>query len=540
MGCTFHQVTGQVRRTSALSAALVREFVSRMHSQRPDQGRSLMHTLCRLSLGCWLMIVFSISVLAQTQPPNPAPAQTPEVNIIVGRQGVRFLAAGEVPQWRIEVLNQQGEVVFDSGFVSQPALEWSLLNPQGEMVEGGLYAWSLSFRDANNETTGTQRGHIILDRPSSAERVWVTSERRAGIGASSPEIRLTVVGNSDATLGGAELAREAPRHTNEGQVSEGRRTPTTRAVSEEKQQGTSAVAASPNRLAKFASDGATLIDSTVTESATGDIGIGTTSPGGVFDLQRSSTGDILQRLWNTGSGGAKLRYVAATGQTSQLQLTDGQEWLMAIAGNNATGMQFRVRDTSDPNSEAALAGAVRMTIARNGNVGIGTTLPQSRLHLSGTASSLGPFNGLFIDQRIQTAAVPGSIPFQVRTTFNSGNQLVTRTVLVNETGNLGVGTTSPSTSLHVAQSGDYQVRLENPAAGGGYWNIGQTDIQFTSGGGKLAFVPNTTDSSKAAVVFTNSGNVGIGTLTPTAGRLVVNDTSVGTGVAGLSSIGSGV
>src|SRR5581483_1707768 len=102
-----------------------------------------------------------------------------------------------------------------------------------------------------------------------------------------------------------------------------------------------------NRITKW-TDGPNGVvgDSTISEVA-GDIGIGTASPGGVFDLQRSSSGDILQRLWNTGTGGAKLRYVAATGQTSQLQLTDGLEWLMAIAGNNTIGMQFRVRDTGD-------------------------------------------------------------------------------------------------------------------------------------------------------------------------------------------------
>jgi hypothetical protein len=77
--------------------------------------------------------------------------------------------------------------------------------------------------------------------------------------------------------------------------------------------------------------------------------------------------------------------------------------------------------------------------------------------------------------------------------------------------------------LHVVQSGNYQLRLENPAAGGGFWSIGQSDNIFNIGGGKLAFVPNTTNSSNATVVFTNSGNVGIGMANPTTRLHVVGD-----------------
>ncbi len=75
---------------------------------------------------------------------------------------------------------------------------------------------------------------------------------------------------------------------------------------------------------------------------------------------------------------------------------------------------------------------------------------------------------------------------------------------------VGIGTATPGEKLHVAQSGNYQLRLENPAAGGGFWSIGQSDNTFNIGGGRLAFVPNSTNSSNATVVFANSGEVTIG------------------------------
>ncbi|HZS06443.1 MAG TPA: hypothetical protein VFD58_16510, partial [Blastocatellia bacterium] len=337
-----------------------------------------MFTLRQFSLSILLLGIALTLTQAQTPTAASSQAQTTRTSIIIERQLVRFITQGEAVEWHLVVTNQQEEVVFDSGLFHGAAIEWPLRNGQDEPIPGGLYAYTLTTREPNSDQTRTQRGHLIVDRASTSDRVWVTSNREVGLGTSEPS-GVTVTGSRTETLGGVELAREAPRRTGDAQVSEGRRTPPARAVREEKQQGTSAVTASPNRLAKFAADGTTLIDSTVTESASGDIGIGTAAPGGVFDLQRSSAGDILQRLWNTGSGGAKLRYVAATGATSQLQLTDGLEWLSAIAGNNSIGLQFRVRNASDPNSEAQLNASARMTILRNGDVGIGTTAPGARL-----------------------------------------------------------------------------------------------------------------------------------------------------------------
>jgi len=137
-----------------------------------------------------------------------------------------------------------------------------------------------------------------------------------------------------------------------------------------------------NLVGKWIDNAGTMGNSSIFDDGT-NVGIGTTSPGGVFDVARSSAGDLLMRIWNQGAGGAKLRYVAATGSTSQLQLTDGLEWLSAIAGNNATGLQFRVRASGSPNVESQLDNSARMVILRNGNVGIGTVSPTALLHVAG-------------------------------------------------------------------------------------------------------------------------------------------------------------
>ncbi|MFA6956068.1 MAG: hypothetical protein WC538_09375 [Thermoanaerobaculia bacterium] len=139
-----------------------------------------------------------------------------------------------------------------------------------------------------------------------------------------------------------------------------------------------------NLVAKWTDGAGTLGDSSIFDNGT-QIGIGTATPGAgtVVDIRRSSASDILMRMWNDGTAGSKLRYVAATGATSQLQLTDQAEWLSAIAGNNTIGLQFRVRAVGAPGGEATLDASPRMTIARNGRVGIGTTNPTALLHVAG-------------------------------------------------------------------------------------------------------------------------------------------------------------
>ena len=102
----------------------------------------------------------------------------------------------------------------------------------------------------------------------------------------------------------------------------------------------------------------------------------------------------------------------------------------------------------------------------------------------------------------------------------------TKGITIDTAGNVGIGTATPQQILHTYKAGDWQLRLQNPDAGGGYWNIGQSDNNFNTGGGKLLFVPDSSASNNATVVFTNSGNVGIGTASPTAKLQVQGSTRI--------------
>jgi Chaperone of endosialidase len=264
-----------------------------------------------------------------------------------------------------------------------------------------------------------------------------------------------------------------------------------------------------------------------------NLGVGTSSPGGVFDLQRASSSDLLQRFWNTGTGGAKLRYVASVGATSQIQLTDLNEWLMSIAGNNSIGLQFRVRDVGDANDEATLAARPRMSILRNGNVGIGTTNPVGVLHAKGSSpvriigetSTLSgsefvdffarntPFASDMGGMRIQRQSSTGDVDtiFFAAPTGNSAAEMMR----VRGNGNVGIGTTGPGFKLDVAD----RMRVRQGASGSaGLWLFQTTPKNDRAFVGMFddthVGLFGNTGAGWNFLMDTTNGNVGIGTMSP--------------------------
>jgi hypothetical protein len=247
------------------------------------------------------------------------------------------------------------------------------------------------------------------------EQMRVTPEGRVGIGTAAPEDALDVAGTIRAR-GGIRFD-DGTVLTSAGQAKGAGVSVTTLGTNAADAPPTAnaAGAGTDNKIAKWSDNTGTLTDSTFQEDDAGNVfnffGTRVTAPGQqpFFEAQRGSGTDILQRFWNTGAGGAKLRYVAGTGATSQVQLTDNAEWLSSIAGNNSVGLQFRVRPSGAANTEAGLDASTRMTIARNGNVGIGTAAPVERLEVAGKLKLSGAGSGIvFADGSSMTTAPTGA------------------------------------------------------------------------------------------------------------------------------------
>src|SRR5207244_4583751 len=106
----------------------------------------------RCSFTLFLMLLTASALWAQTAPGRGSQEPTARTSILIDRQAVRFTAP-EAQEWRLEVVNQQGEVVFDSGFIHGTALEWPWRHQPREAVEGGLYAYILTVKEPNGEGT---------------------------------------------------------------------------------------------------------------------------------------------------------------------------------------------------------------------------------------------------------------------------------------------------------------------------------------------------------------------------------------------------
>ena len=166
--------------------------------------------------------------------------------------------------------------------------------------------------------------------------------------------------------------------------------------------------------------------------------------------------------------------------------------------------------------------AVEVMRLANGNVGIGTITPDSRLDVRGGAVLT---DNVFGFGNIQQGPSPASTYLAAP----AGDTLAlytasTERLRVTTDGSVGIGTTSPQASLHVNGSAYFAATLESSStigtwlslindAGGRSWNLIATGSGNGEGPGQLLFRDSITTATRMSIQ--TNGYVGIGTTNPT-------------------------
>ena len=264
------------------------------------------------------------------------------------------------------------------------------------------------------------------------------------------------------------------------------------------------------------------------DASTNRLAIGTTSPDKLLHLTTSASAGIrLERNDTTISSGNTIGNIEFEHQeTSNAGLCAN----FAVVADSADGDGAFVFQNGKGNSLTE-----RMRIDSSGNVGIGTTAPayeldvDSTIHIGNDGGSGFTHSRLILDANGATRAAgifshnqvndtewffgnPYDTPdkFAINrksttthsdSTADDSNSLVT----VDSSGNVGIGTSSPSRKLeissgHLRLSDDHNVE----------WGGGTNYVRGSNANNRLVFATNNTEAMR----INSSGNVGIGTSNP--------------------------
>jgi hypothetical protein len=404
-----------------------------------------------------------------------AQAQTPRmttVNITPEAERVRISGVGDVSEMRVDVADEQGEVVFQSGQITGQRLDWQMTDSQGERVSAGTYLVTVTFRTAS----GKLRKRVEQVTVDEAEQAGSTSD------GMPQAVQATVTTSNPGVFG---------------------------------------------TIARFTGE-STIANSIITQSTTGKIGISAADPQAKLEVAGNWTGE---------DGALRLSGDKPTIRFAGGPVVDNQSWIMHLGSNGPGNLEF-YRRTGQTWGQV-------MSLTPAGNVGIGTPFPTANLHVR----SGEPFTPIKLTAGSGAGANTGSWRIQADNGLSGqGSSFVIYSdtaqqyrMVINGSGNVGIGTASPTSKLDVrgdirlgpsgqyrAVSGEENLRIVRGVFGG-------TDpIRILAGSG---FTVSHVSEGKYNITFTTpfSGPPSVTALSnvysgfPLSGRFIALDGVTGDG-----------
>ncbi len=342
----------------------------------------------------------------------------------------------------------------------------------------------VEFGGANNFIYGNETSDFIALVTNNTEAMRMLSNGYVGIGTTSPSQKLDVAGIIAVSGQAALWSDSSYIYVGDIAGGDGYRSLVLRSNDTEQMRITTA----------------------------GNIGIGTTTPTATSNNRALSIYGTWTSSIDLGGNGAYRHLTLSTDGSGNGYLTANSAKSLYLGSDNAT----------------------RITLHANGNVGIGTTVPQSRLEVIGAGSDQEALT-------LRNVSGGGKLALGARTTtgeaFLQGltNGGSANALLLNPNGgNVGIGTTTPTSGKLVIAGSDDLVALAvtNTSAMTASFELGQTlqggnsipYLRTLRGGDNASFriyAGGTALSGTPALTVRYNGNIGIGTTTPGA-KLQVN------------------
>jgi hypothetical protein len=259
-------------------------------------------------------------------------------------------------------------------------------------------------------------------------------------------------------------------------------------------------------------------------SGTGNVGIGTTTPGDLLEIVGAT-----QAALRITSGNAPYLRLYSSGTAS----ADVRNW--TISANEIQYGDFDIRQSTTRGGNPQSTGASRFHIDFNGNVGIGTTTPGAKLEVLGGALRIydNSIPGGTIEFKrtsdnwtpgiiamTHTGSYGGDLAFNLHPNDSTVATAPATVMMLKSSGNVGIGTTAPGAKLQVG--GGLTSETSNSIFVTAYstdnsaYYSGRIMYELTDGGGLSAerklHLGAFADATNVTIL--GSGNVGIGTTAP--------------------------